>query len=106
MLLDEVKAEAEKAEKERRDKDEDMEDAETDKEKEKDVKKEGQGRERNENRDWKRNGLCLLVLTCDEHLTHEVADERWLEWLDNKMALLINRDGVDPRDYCGKSYDE
>lgn len=70
MLLEEVKAEAEKAEKERKDKDEDMEDAETaDKEKEKDAKKEGHGRERNENRDWKRNGMCLLMLTCDEHLT-------------------------------------
>lgn len=33
-------------------------------------------------------------------------DERWLEWLDSKMALLINRSGVDPRDYGGKSYDE
>lgn len=33
-------------------------------------------------------------------------DERWLEWLDSKIALLINRDGVDPRDYGGKSYDE
>jgi hypothetical protein len=33
-------------------------------------------------------------------------DERWLEWLDSKVALLINRDGVDPRDYGGKSYDE
>ncbi|KAI9066390.1 hypothetical protein FKP32DRAFT_1673915 [Trametes sanguinea] len=41
-----------------------------------------------ENRDWKRN------------------DERWLEWLDSKVALLINRDGVDPRDYGGKSYEE
>lgn len=35
-----------------------------------------------------------------------VLDERWLEWLDSKIALLINRDGVDPRDYLGKSYDE
>lgn len=88
-LLDEVKAEAEKAEKDKKDKDEEMDDVETsEKEKEKDVKKEGQWRDRNENRDWKRN------------------DERWLEWLDNKIALLINRDGVDPRDYCGKSYDE
>jgi hypothetical protein len=34
------------------------------------------------------------------------SDERWLEWLDSKIALLINRDGVDPRDYGGKSYDE
>jgi hypothetical protein len=29
-----------------------------------------------------------------------------LEWLDSKIALLINRDGVDPRVYAGKSYDE
>lgn len=35
-----------------------------------------------------------------------IADERWLEWLDSKIALLINRDGVDPRAYAGKSYDE
>ncbi|KIL00472.1 hypothetical protein PAXRUDRAFT_821670 [Paxillus rubicundulus Ve08.2h10] len=41
-----------------------------------------------ENRDWKRN------------------DERWLEWFDAKIALLINKGGVDPRDYGGKSYDE
>ncbi|KAF9224365.1 hypothetical protein BS17DRAFT_702828 [Gyrodon lividus] len=41
-----------------------------------------------ENRDWKRN------------------DERWLEWFDAKIALLLNRNGVDPRDYGGKSYDE
>ena len=34
------------------------------------------------------------------------ADERWLEWLDSKVALLINRSGVDPRDYGGKSYEE
>lgn len=33
-------------------------------------------------------------------------DDRWLEWLDSKIALLINRNGVDPRDYGGKSYDE
>jgi hypothetical protein len=33
-------------------------------------------------------------------------DDRWLEWLDSKIALLINRTGVDPRDYGGKSYDE
>ncbi|KAF9246862.1 hypothetical protein BU15DRAFT_69722 [Melanogaster broomeanus] len=41
-----------------------------------------------ETRDWKRN------------------DERWLEWFDAKIALLINKHGVDPRDYGGKSYDE
>lgn len=33
-------------------------------------------------------------------------DERWLEWLDSKVALLINRNGVDPPDYGGKSYEE
>jgi len=51
--------------------------------------KENKNKEKlNDNRDWKRN------------------DDRWLEWLDSKIALLINRDGVDPRDYGGKSYDE
>ncbi|KAF7776437.1 hypothetical protein Agabi119p4_4830 [Agaricus bisporus var. burnettii] len=33
-------------------------------------------------------------------------DGRWLEWLDSKIALLINRDGVDPREYGGKFYEE
>jgi D-lyxose ketol-isomerase len=37
---------------------------------------------------------------------HVFADERWLESLDMKIAVLINRDGIDPRDYGGKSYDE
>ncbi|KAI0035628.1 hypothetical protein K488DRAFT_42774 [Vararia minispora EC-137] len=41
-----------------------------------------------EGRDWKRN------------------DERWVEWLDSKVALLINRDGVDPREYGGKNYED
>jgi len=50
--------------------------------------KETGSREKTENRDWKRN------------------DERWLEWLDSKVALLIDRNGVDPRDYGGKSDDE
>lgn len=46
-------------------------------------------------------GILMLI-------THSPAsaDERWLEWFDTKIALLINRDGVDPRDYGGKSYDE
>lgn len=35
-----------------------------------------------------------------------IADERWLEWLDSKLAVLLRRDEVDPRDYGGKSYDE
>lgn len=33
-------------------------------------------------------------------------DERWLDWLDSKVALLIDRNSVDPRDYSGKSYEE
>ncbi|THU77369.1 hypothetical protein K435DRAFT_974000 [Dendrothele bispora CBS 962.96] len=33
-------------------------------------------------------------------------DDRWLEWLDSKIALLINRDNVDPREYGGKKFDE
>jgi len=41
-----------------------------------------------EGRDWKRN------------------DERWLDWLDGKIALLLNKDGVEARDYGGKNYDD
>ncbi|EGO01534.1 hypothetical protein SERLA73DRAFT_176851 [Serpula lacrymans var. lacrymans S7.3] len=79
LLLEEVKAaEAEKAEKEKKEKDEE-------KEKEASITTTTKP---TENRDWKRN------------------DERWLEWFDLKIALLINRDGIDPRDYGGKSYDD
>ncbi|KAH9850035.1 hypothetical protein C2E23DRAFT_837171 [Lenzites betulinus] len=79
MLLQEVQAEAQKAEKDPKIE----EGVEVPKEKDVSVKDRA-----NENRDWKRN------------------DERWLEWLDSKIALLINRDGVDPRDYGGKNYEE
>ncbi|KAG6889025.1 hypothetical protein C0992_006721 [Termitomyces sp. T32_za158] len=79
-LLEEIKAEAEKAEKKE---DETMEGVSAEKEKEKDVKKDRQG-----DRDWRRN------------------DDRWLEWLDSKLALLINRDAVDPRAYSAKSYED
>lgn len=34
------------------------------------------------------------------------ADLRWLEAFDSKIAVVINRDGVDPRDYGGKDYQE
>ena len=44
---------------------------------------------------------CVVLV-----LIARFSDERWLEWLDSKIALLINRNGVDPRDYSGKSYDE
>ncbi|KAG6915387.1 hypothetical protein DXG01_011759 [Tephrocybe rancida] len=85
-MLEEMKAEAEKAEREKEQKEDDTMVADItkkEKEKEKDVRKDRHG-----DRDWKRN------------------DDRWLEWLDSKLALLINRDGVDPRVYSGKSYDE
>ncbi|KAJ6543854.1 hypothetical protein B0H19DRAFT_1168666 [Mycena capillaripes] len=88
MLLEELKAAeaAEKAEKEKKAKEDEGEEAPAeDKEKEKETK--GPGKDRGD-RDWRRT------------------DERWVEWLDSKMALLINREGVDPRDYGGKSYDE
>ena len=39
-------------------------------------------------------------------INETLSDDRWLEWLDSKLALLINRDGVDPRLYFGKNYDE
>ncbi|CCM03367.1 uncharacterized protein FIBRA_05497 [Fibroporia radiculosa] len=82
-LLQEVKAaEAQKAERELK-----VEGA-LDDEKLKEKEKDAPVKEKSENRDWKRN------------------DERWLEWLDSKVALLINRAGVDPRDYGGKSYEE
>lgn len=78
MLLEEVKAaEALKAEKE----------VKTEEATEEKKEKETTSKEKAENRDWKRN------------------DERWLDWLDSKLALLISRDSVDPRDYGGQSYE-
>ncbi|KAH9927144.1 uncharacterized protein BXZ73DRAFT_90826 [Epithele typhae] len=59
------------------------EDGDVPKDKDTSVKDKG-----SENRDWKR------------------ADERWIEWLDSKIALLIDPAGVDPRDYGGKSPEE
>ena len=34
------------------------------------------------------------------------AEDRWVEWLDSKIALLLDRNSVDPRAYGGKSFDE
>ena len=46
-------------------------------------------------------------MSCDKYQdTDSILDERWLDWLDSKIALLINRDDVDPRVYGGKSYEE
>lgn len=33
-------------------------------------------------------------------------EDRWIEWLDSKLALLLDRDSVDPHAYGGKGYDE
>lgn len=43
--------------------------------------------------------ILILISTSQD-------DRRWLDWLDNKIALLINKDGVDVRDYGGKDYAE
>ncbi|KAG6860310.1 hypothetical protein C0995_012862 [Termitomyces sp. Mi166 len=104
-MLEEIKAEAEKAEKEKekaeKKEDETMEGIDAEKEKEKDVKKD---------RDWKRNGLHIFSSLPSRRVLHSVADimldDRWLDWLDSKLALLINRDTVDPRAYSAKSYEE
>ncbi|KAI0002946.1 hypothetical protein BJV74DRAFT_876354 [Russula compacta] len=33
-------------------------------------------------------------------------EDRWVEWLDSKIALLLDRESVDPHAYGGKAYDE
>lgn len=48
----------------------------------------------------------LLLELFDDFTYSFPADERWVEWLDSKVALLIDREGVDPRNYGGKHYDE
>lgn len=35
-----------------------------------------------------------------------LSDDRWEESLDQKTALLIDRDNVDPREHGGKSPEE
>lgn len=40
------------------------------------------------------------------YATLTVVDERWAEWLDSKVALLINRPNIDVVEYGGKNYDE
>lgn len=107
-LLEDIKAaEAEKAEKEKKDQAEDkdmVDDTGDDKVKIKEREKEN-GRAKHDPRDWKRNGLSFFPFRM-LRVIHLFSDERWLEWLDSKIALLINRDGVDPRAYGGKSYEE
>jgi hypothetical protein len=59
-----------------------------------------------DNREWKRHGVFSGLGLHSRGVINCREDERWTEWLDTKVALLINRDVVDPRDYGGKSYDE
>lgn len=33
-------------------------------------------------------------------------DERWTEWIDNKVSMLVNRSNMDPVEFGGKSYEE
>ncbi|KEP52913.1 RNA recognition motif protein [Rhizoctonia solani 123E] len=35
-----------------------------------------------------------------------LSDERWLEWLDHKIAVLAEPDKVDPAEYGAKNYDD
>jgi len=34
------------------------------------------------------------------------SDERWTEWIDNKVSMLVNRSNIDPVEFGGKSYEE
>ncbi|KAH9045722.1 hypothetical protein EDB85DRAFT_1908092 [Lactarius pseudohatsudake] len=42
----------------------------------------------------------------DDSREWKKSEDRWIEWLDSKLALLLDRDSVDPHAYGGKSYDE
>lgn len=102
VMIDEIKAavaEKEKANKDEEDKPVEGDIEEKSKSKDKDSKKV-------EGRDWKRNGTYRIAVVWFLALITLFIDERWLESLDMKIAVLINRDDVDPRDYGGKSYDE
>lgn len=104
LLIDEIKAaeaERDKLDKEQKDEDGKAVDEGDTEERSKNKDKETK---RVEARDWKRNGTSALL--CFHIFLFISTDERWLDWLDSKVALLINRDNVDPREYGGKSYEE
>lgn len=112
VLLQEVKVvETQQVDRDQKGSDEvgkDGEDKPIDKEKEKEKEAVSKDKEKqSESRDWKRNGLfCSSPVTFSYLTVPCLLDERWLDWLDSKIALLLRRDEVDPRDYGGKSYDE
>src|SRR5882762_120667 len=65
-------------------------------------------RQQRKTRPGTKNGNEMVWVHADMKCTLLMVrlDERWLDWLDSKVALLVNRDGVDPRAYGGKNYDE
>jgi hypothetical protein len=48
----------------------------------------------------------VFIALCLPLFLRPGAEDRWVEWLDLKIALLLDRDSVDPRTYGGKAYDE
>lgn len=48
----------------------------------------------------------VLMVLCLSLILRLRAEDRWVEWLDSKIALLLDRNSVDPRAYGGKAYDE
>lgn len=52
------------------------------------------------------SAALLLVRKSSMNDTLLRLDIKWLEGFDSKIAVLINRDGVDPRDYGGKDQQE
>lgn len=56
-------------------------------------------------------GIRTVCNSCGFKYDYECAiifidDVRKMEMLDSKIALLINRSGIDPLDYGGKNPDE
>lgn len=58
-----------------------------------------------DSREWKKSGTLVAGFLIVAILKPR-AEDRWIEWLDSKLALLLDRDSVDPHAYGGKGYDE
>jgi hypothetical protein len=78
------------------------------KSKEKEHSPEDRGRDtatkEDDSREWKKSGTFPSFLIVA--ILRPRAEDRWIESLDSKIALLLDRDSVDPLAYGGKSYDE
>ncbi|CAE6422176.1 unnamed protein product, partial [Rhizoctonia solani] len=48
----------------------------------------------------------VIVPASDPLSEFGTLDERWLEWLDHKIAVLAEPDKVDPAEYGAKNYDD